>query len=329
MICRGAGNARPPGPDPDAFRNGQSHRDSEVSMPDQPSRTLPECLAEFLGTFILIIFGVGVVAQVVASGNGDANAIHFAWGFGVTFGVYVAARISGAHLNPAVTLSLALFRGFAWSKVAPYVVAQFLGAFAAALVIRWNYRDAIHTFDPGLTIKSQGIFSTLPDTAHGVGQGGALLDQIIGTAILLLVIAALTDLLNTAPGANLGGLLIGFLVVAIGMALGSNAGYAINPARDFGPRVAEFITGYGGAMRDGTGKLYFWVPIVGPLIGGPLGMLVYDLLIGRNIKRLFGAAGQPDQVGEIPTDAGSSERAATRGHRGATPGDPAPGATRA
>jgi len=298
-------------------------------MPDAPTRTLPECLAEFAGTFILIIFGVGVVAQVVASQNGDANAIHFAWGFGVTFGVYVAARVSGAHLNPAVTLSLALFRGFAWSKVAPYVVAQFLGAFAAALVIRWNYRDAIHTFDPGLTVKSQGIFSTLPDTAHGVGQGAALLDQIIGTAILLMVIAALTDLLNTAPGANLGGLLIGFLVVAIGMALGSNAGYAINPARDFGPRVAEFVTGYSGAMRDGTGKLYFWVPIVGPLIGGPLGMLAYDLLVGKNVKRLFGTAGRPDEVGEVPTDTAPGELGSADGDRSGRRRGTPPGASRA
>lgn len=277
-------------------------------MAEAPSRTIPECLAEFLGTFILIIFGVGVVAQVVAGENGDANSIHFAWGFGVTFGVYVAARVSGAHLNPAVTLSLAMFRGFAWSKVLPYVVAQFLGAFVAALVIRWNYSEAIGKMDPGHTIKTQGIFSTLPDTAHGVGTGGALRDQIVGTAILLIVIAALTDVLNTAPGANLGGLLIGFLVVAIGMALGSNAGYAINPARDFGPRVAEFVTGYHSAMRDGTGTLYFWVPIVGPLIGGPLGMFLYDRFVGGSVKRYFSTAGRPDEPGEVPSaDAGTAE----------------------
>jgi len=277
-------------------------------MADAPSRTFPECLAEFLGTFILIIFGVGVVAQVVAGENGDANSIHFAWGFGVTFGVYVAARVSGAHLNPAVTLSLAMFRGFAWSKVLPYVVAQFLGAFVAALVIRWNYSEAIGKMDPGHTIKTQGIFSTLPDTAHGVGTGGALRDQIIGTAILLILIAALTDILNTAPGANLGGLLIGFSVVAIGMALGSNAGYAINPARDFGPRVAEFITGYGSAMRDGTNKFYFWVPIVGPLIGGPLGMFLYDRFIGASISRYFSTAGRPEEPGEVPSaDLGTGE----------------------
>lgn len=284
-------------------------------MADASSRTLPECLAEFLGTFILIIFGVGVVAQVVASENGNANAIHFAWGFGVTFGIYVAARMSGAHLNPAVTLSLAMFRGFAWSKVAPYVVAQFLGAFVAALVIRWNYSEAIGKMDPGHTIKTQGIFSTLPDTAHGVGLGGAFRDQVIGTAILLIVIAALTDILNTAPGANMGGLLTGFLVVAIGMALGSNAGYAINPARDFGPRVAEFVTGYHSAMRDGNGNFYFWIPIVGPLIGGPLGMFVYDLFVGRYVKRYFMDAGSPDEPGEVPS---TGIEAGEGSHRGAT-----------
>ena len=268
-------------------------------MPVKPPSLIAECLGEFLGTFILIVFGVGVVAQVVASGNGTTDAIHWTWGFGVAFGVYVAGRISGAHLNPAVTLSLALFRGFAWAKVAPYVVAQWLGAFVAALLIRWNYSEALSTFDPGHTVKSQGVFSTLPDTANGVGTGGALRDQIIGTAILLLLIAALTDLLNNPPGANLGGLLTGFIVVAIGMALGSNAGYAINPARDFGPRVAEFITGFHGAMRDGTGAQYWWVPIVGPLIGGPIGLAVYDLFVGRYLKQFFGRGDTPEVQGRV------------------------------
>ncbi len=260
-----------------------------------------EMLAELLGTFILIIFGVGVVAQVVASGNGGPDSIHWAWGFGVVLGIYVAGRVSGAHLNPAVTLSLAIFRGFSWAKVLPFFAAQFVGAFLAALVVRWNYSEAIAKLDPGHTVgKTQGIFSTLPDTAHGVTTGGALRDQIIGTAVLVLLIAAVTDVLNTSPGSNLAPWIIGIIVVAIGMAIGTNAGYAINPARDFGPRVAEWLTGYHNAMRDSTGKFYFWVPIVGPLIGGPIGMAVYDLLVGRNIKRVFGSSGSSNEPGEIP-----------------------------
>lgn len=275
---------------------------AEVSRarPRTPT-VLAECLGEFLGTFILIIFGVGVVAQVVASENGGPDSIHWAWGFGVTLGIYVAGRVSGAHLNPAVTLSLAIFRGFSWAKVLPYWIAQFLGAFVAALVVRWNYSEAIDKMDPGHTVgKTQGIFATLPDTAHGVGIGGAFRDQIIGTAILVLLIAAVTDVLNSSPGANLAPWIIGIIVVAIGMAIGTNAGYAINPARDFGPRVAEWLTGYHNAMRDSNRDFYFWVPILGPLIGGPIGMAVYDLLVGRYLKQFFGHTGSPNEVGELP-----------------------------
>src|SRR3954451_142192 len=123
---------------------------------------LGELLAEFAGTFILIIFGVGVVAQVVAGGLGNHDSIAWAWGLGVVFGVYVAARISGAHLNPAVTVALATFRGFPWRKVGPYALAQVLGAFAAALLVRWVYADVLNAADPGHTIATQGVFSTLP-----------------------------------------------------------------------------------------------------------------------------------------------------------------------
>jgi glycerol uptake facilitator len=243
-----------------------------------------ELAAEFAGTMILILFGVGVVAQVVAGGLGDHDSIAWAWGLGVTLGVYVAARISGAHLNPAVTVALAVFRGFSWRKVLPYSLAQTLGAFVAALLVRWNYSEVIAAFDPGHTIRSQGIFSTLPGNGElPVGTGGALRDQIIGTAILLFLILAITDLRNTSPAANLAPFVIGLIVVAIGMAWGTDAGYAINPARDFGPRLASFLTGYGGAWRDQYGNFYFWVPIIGPLIGAVLGAGLYDVLIGRHL----------------------------------------------
>lgn len=246
-------------------------------------RTLfAELCAELTGTFILILFGVGVVAQVVAGGIGNHDSIAWAWGLGVTLGVYVAGRMSGAHLNPAVTIALAAFRGFSWAKVAPYALAQTLGAFLAALVVRWNYSEVIAKFDPGHTIKSQGIFSTLPGNGTGpVHTAGAFRDQVIGTAILMLMILAITDIRNTAPAANLTPFVVGLLVVAIGMAWGTNAGYAINPARDFGPRLASFLTGYSTAFRDQYGALYFWVPIIGPVIGALIGGALYDLLVGR------------------------------------------------
>ncbi|MEU8803934.1 MIP/aquaporin family protein [Spirillospora sp. NPDC048819] len=241
-----------------------------------------ELAAEFAGTLILILFGVGVVAQVAGAELGDHDSIAWAWGLGVTLGVYVAARISGAHLNPAVTIALAVFKDFAWRKTAPYIAAQTAGAFVAALIVRWNYSEILAKVDPGHTIKTQGVFSTLPGNgALPVGTWGAFRDQVIGTAILLFLIKVLTDARNSPPLANLAPFMIGLVVVAIGMAFGSAAGYAINPARDFGPRLASFLTGYGGAWRDQYGDLYFWVPIIAPLIGGVLGAGLYKVLIGR------------------------------------------------
>jgi glycerol uptake facilitator protein len=241
-----------------------------------------ELIAEFLGTAIIILFGVGVVAQVVAASTGDHDSIAWAWGLGVTLGIYVAGKISGAHLNPAVSIALALFQGFSWKKVAPYALAQTAGAFVAALLVRWNYSEVIARFDPTHTIKSQGIFSTLPGNGSlPVSQWGALRDQVIGTAILIFVIFALSDARNRSPLANLAPFIVGLLVVAIGMAWGTDAGYAINPARDFGPRLASFFTGYGGAFRDQYGELFFWVPIVGPVLGAVVGGALYMALVRR------------------------------------------------
>lgn len=238
---------------------------------------LGELAAEFAGTMILILFGVGVVAQVVAGGNGGPDSIHWAWGLGVTFGIYVAARASGAHLNPAVTIALAAFRGFEWRKVGPYVAAQTAGAFVAALIVRWNYSEVLDKFDPDHSYKSQGIFATQP----GVSFHMAFVDEVIGTAILLFVIFAITDARNTSPLSNLAPVVIGLLVVGIGMAWGVNSGYAINPARDFGPRLAEYITGFSDAFTAEGGGIYFWIPIVAPIVGGLIGAAAYDALIGR------------------------------------------------
>ncbi|MFI7058386.1 MIP/aquaporin family protein [Streptosporangium canum] len=260
---------------------------------------LGEMAAEFAGTMILILFGVGVVAQVAAAGIGDHDSIAWAWGLGVTLGVYVAARISGAHLNPAVTVALAVFKGFSWRKVLPYSLAQTAGAFVAALLVRWNYAEVLAKADPGHTIKTQGVFSTLPGNGTlPVGTWGAFRDQVIGTAILLLLILAVSDVRNSPPAANLAPFVVGLVVVAIGMAWGTNAGYAINPARDFGPRLASFLTGYGTAWRDQYGQLYFWVPIVAPVIGGLIGAGLYQVTVAR-----FLPPGTEPEVGRVPSPA--------------------------
>lgn len=247
-----------------------------------------ELYAEFLGTLVLIAFGAGVVAQVVLSNNGNGTylSINLAWGFAVTMGIYVAGGVSGAHLNPAVTLALAFRRDIPWSKVLPYFVAQIAGAFAGAALAFFVYREAFNAFDNGTRqMNTASIFATYPSkhlTAFG-GLSGGLIDQIIGTALLLLVIRAIGDARNN-PAGNLGPIAIGFLVMVIGMAFGFNAGYAINPARDFGPRLFTAVAGWGFEVFRAN-NFYFWVPIAGPLIGGPLGSFVYDALIGKHFPK--------------------------------------------
>ncbi|MGW0080957.1 MIP/aquaporin family protein [Streptomyces sp. NPDC003393] len=266
-----------------------------------------ECLAEFLGTFVLIALGCGSVAMAVAAlpgsgrtegpttfflGAGDWLLIAWGWAFAVVFGVYVAGGVSGAHINPAVTLAFAVRRRFPWAKVLPYWGAQLVGAFAGAALVYAVYHDAINTFDAamkgpktnGHTVASFSIFATFPAPYFHGGVWGPLVDQIVGTALLLMLIAAVIDLRNTAVKANLGPLVIGFVVAAIGISFGANAGYAINPARDFGPRLFTFAAGWGdlalpGSMA-GSFSHYWWIPIVGPLVGGVVGVLAYDLFVG-------------------------------------------------
>ncbi len=252
--------------------------------------TAKEALAEFLGTFILLLFGSAVVAQVVLSGgaNGNYLSINIGWGLGVTMGIYVSAGVSGAHLNPAVTLALAVHRRFPWAKVIPYCLAQTAGAFVAAAVTFITYREAFDHFDGGTRLvtgakATAGIFATYPQDFLSNVPGG-LVDQIVGTALLVLLVLAIGDQKNFAPEGRLQPILVGAVVVLIGMTFGFNAGYAINPARDLGPRLFTAMAGWGGdVFRAGNG--WWWVPIVGPLIGGVLGGYAYDLCITRHHQK--------------------------------------------
>ncbi len=240
-----------------------------------------ELLAEFLGTLVLIAFGAAVVAQVVLgkNQNGEYLSINLAWGFAVTMGIYVAGGVSGAHLNPAVTMAAVVRGQMPWSKFLPYFVAQTAGAFSGAAIAFIVYREAFHNFDGGVRqMNTAGIFATYPQPY--LSTSGALIDQIVGTALLMLVISAIGDARNSVPG-NVAPLAVGFLVMVIGMAFGLNAGYAINPARDLGPRLFTLVAGWGSQVFTAN-NYYFWVPIVGPLVGGPLGALVYDWFIGKH-----------------------------------------------
>jgi glycerol uptake facilitator protein len=269
-----------------------------------------ELLSEFLGTFVLIAFGDGVVAMAVAalpgSGRtagptvifqaaGDWLLITWGWAMAVAFGVWVAGGVSGAHLNPAVTLAFAVRRKFTWAKVLPYWGAQVVGAFVGAALVFLVYHNAIDAFNlaaktpksGGNALATYSIFATFPAKYFGGAVAGPLIDQIVGTAFLLIFVVALIDVRNSAVQSNLTPLAIGFAVAAIGMSYGANAGYAINPARDFGPRLFAYFAGWGKVALPGsysapgfTFSDYFWIPIIGPLIGGVVGVVIYDLFIG-------------------------------------------------
>lgn len=271
-----------------------------------------ELAAEFLGTLVLVAFGCGSVAMaaialpqsgrgtVGLSSAGDWMIISLGWGLAVTFGVYVAGGITGAHLNPAVTLAQAVLRGFSWRKVAPYMAAQLAGAFVGGALIFLVYHDAISSFEAAGKIErgtpdsaaSFGVFATSP-APYFSNAIGPLVDQIVGTAFLVAFIFALTDEYNTPVRANLAPVVVGLIVVAIALSFGANAGYAINPVRDLGPRLVAWVTGWGEIAvpgNYGNVDFYLWVPIVGPLIGGLLGGLIYDRII-RDVLLARGATG--------------------------------------
>jgi glycerol uptake facilitator protein len=259
---------------------------------------------------VLIAFGDGVVAMAVAalpgSGRtagptvifqaaGDWLLITWGWAMAVAFGVWVAGGVSGAHLNPAVTLAFAARRKFPWAKVAPYWAAQVVGAFVGAALVFLVYHNAIDAFNlaaktpksGGHALATYSIFATFPASYFHGGVLGPLVDQIVGTAFLLIFVAAVIDVRNSAVQSNLAPLAIGLAVAAIGMSYGANAGYAINPARDFGPRLFAFFAGWGKTALPGSYSApgfafsdYFWIPIIGPLIGGTVGLVIYDLFIG-------------------------------------------------
>lgn len=256
-------------------------------MPPKPTLSA-ELIAEFLGTFVLILLGDGVVAMVVlfpAKNPGEVihggfTNITLGWGLAVTMGIYIAGRISGAHLNPAVTLAFAVFRGFPWRKVLPYSIAQTAAAFFAAALVYWNYLPAFRQVDPQLQ-STAGVFTTFP-AFPGLPQAG-FLDQVIGTGLLVLLIFAIIDEFNAPPGANLAPLLIGLVVVAIGISFGGLHGYAINPARDFGPRLFTVVAGFrNNGLTDGT--RVWWIPVVAPLLGGLAGAAIWDFGIRRFLR---------------------------------------------
>lgn len=248
-----------------------------------------QVIAEVFGTFILILLGDGVVANVglaprLAGTAYNWNTITIGWCFAVVVAVYVTAGVSGAHLNPAVTLGMAVKRGFAWGKVIPYWIAQMVGAFLGALGVYLCYMDGLiaaglpnvwctgpgsvfgNAFWGGVNTAAVGEFSLLT----------AFVCEIFGTAVLLWGVLASGDVKNTGVGANLGPIIVGVTVLAVGLSLGGPSGYSINPARDLGPRLLGLVVGTKGLFN---GLYWLIVPVIGPLIGGVLGVLTYDWFV--------------------------------------------------
>lgn len=232
-------------------------------------------LAEVLGTGALILLGDGVVAGVLLAKSKAQNSgwivITTAWAFAVFTGVVIAGPISGAHINPAVTLGLAVNGATPWAEVPVYWVGQMIGAFiGAVLVFLHYYPHWAETEDANLKLA---VFSTGPAIRSYTWN---FVSEVIGTFVLMFTIFAFAN--NTGPAeglASLGALPVAFLVLVIGLALGGTTGYAINPARDLGPRIAHFLLPIPG-KRDSDWS-YSWVPVVGPLVGGALAAIVYQL----------------------------------------------------
>ncbi|NIF24143.1 MIP/aquaporin family protein [Candidatus Pantoea multigeneris] len=250
-----------------------------------------QCIAEFLGTGLIIFFGAGCVAALKLAGASFGQwEICIIWGLAVSMAVYLSAGVSGAHLNPAVTVALCLFANFEGRKVVPYILAQVAGAFCAAALVYGLYYNLFYDYEQShqmvrgtaASLDLAGIFSTYPNPHIGVGQ--AFLVEMVITAVLMSVIMALTDDGNGVPRGPLAPLLIGLLVAVIGGSMGPLTGFALNPARDFGPKLFAFFAGWGEVAFTGARDIpYFLVPIFGPLVGACLGAFGYRALISRHL----------------------------------------------
>jgi glycerol uptake facilitator protein len=254
-----------------------------------------ELIAEVFGTFILILLGDGVVANVglaprLASPAYDWNTIAIGWAFAVAIAVYVVGGVSGAHINPAVTLALAVKRDFPWRKVIPYMLAQIVGAFLGALGVYLVYMEGLQAAGmpnvwctgPGSTFTTAFWGASGADALASYSLLNAFIAEIFGTAVLLWGVLASGDTKNLGVGANLGPLIVAFTVLAVGLSLGGPSGYSINPARDFGPRLF-------GALA-GTADLFigwYWLlpPVTAPLIGGIIGVFTYDWFVSAFLAK--------------------------------------------
>ncbi|WP_296252083.1 MIP/aquaporin family protein [Pseudomonas sp. UBA4194] len=250
-----------------------------------------QCTAEFLGTALLIFFGTGCVAALKVGGASFGQwEISIIWGIGVSMAIYLTAGVSGAHLNPAVSIALCLFGGFDKRKLPFYILAQIAGAFCSAALVYtlysslfFDYEQAHHLVrGSAASLELASVFSTYPHPSLSTGQ--AFLVEMVITAILMGVIMALGDDHNGLPRGAMAPLLVGLLIAVIGSSMGPLTGFAMSPARDLGPKLMTFFAGWGEiALTGGRAIPYFIVPVVAPIVGACLGAGAYRLLIARHL----------------------------------------------
>ncbi|NP_001159593.1 aquaporin-3b [Danio rerio] len=247
-----------------------------------------QALAECLGTLILVMFGCGALAQHILSGgsHGMFLTVNFAFGFAATLGILVCGQVSGGHINPTVTFSLCLLGREPWRKFPVYFLAQTVGAFLGAGIIFGMYFDAIWKFGQGsLDVDgvnaTAGIFATYPSKHLTLLNG--FFDQMIGTAALIVCILAIVDPYNNPIPQGLEAFTVGFVVLVIGLSMGFNSGYAVNPARDLGPRIFTAIAGWGSKVFSAE-SYWSFVPVFAPFIGAVFGVMVYQLMVGCHVK---------------------------------------------
>ncbi|KAI4880951.1 hypothetical protein NFI96_019596 [Prochilodus magdalenae] len=249
-----------------------------------------QCLGEIIGTFVLLLFGCAGAAQVKTGRDmrGHFLSANMSFAVGVMSAMYLCMGVSGAHLNPAVSLSFCVLGQLPWKKLLPYSLAQVLGAYLASAVVYVMYYDAIMNYSGGvLTVfgpnETASIFATYP--AEGVSIQTNVFDQVVGTATLLLCILPLSDKRNRPAPEALLPPIVGAVVLGIGMTMSSNCGGAINPARDLGPRLFTFTAGWGVEVFT-CFDYFFWVPIVAPLVGALLGACFYLVFIQWHLPDL-------------------------------------------
>ncbi|XP_061572833.1 aquaporin-10a [Cololabis saira] len=242
-----------------------------------------ECMAELLGTFILLLFGCSAAAQVKTSKEtkGQYLSVNMAFSVGVMSAMYLTKGITGAHLNPAVTLSFCVLGQVRWSRLVPYCLSQVLGAYLASGLVYLVYYDAIMHFSGGeLTVygpnETASIFATYP--APYISLTRSFLDQVVGTGMLMLCILCLDEKRNTPAPSELIPAIVAVIVLGISMSMSANCGAAINPARDLGPRLFTLTAGWGTEVFT-CFNYWFWVPLVAPLLGGILGSFMYLIFI--------------------------------------------------